>query len=83
MVDFVGVVMNIGDSVILMAPQYRSLVIGKIIAFTPQNVRVAYMNDWNFGKPGRYSEVLQAPSQLVRYDDGELATRLKIEKESK
>ena len=81
MSDFIGIQLSLGDSVILIAPRYRSLVVGKIIAFTPKNVRVAYLNDWNFGKPGRYDEILQDSSQLVKIDNGELSTRMKIEKE--
>ena len=81
MIDFVGNELSLGNSVVLMAPQYRMFVVGKIIAFTPKNVRVAFINTWNFGPSGRYSEVLQDSTQLVRIDSGELSTRLNIEKE--
>ena len=49
--DFVGVPLSLGDSVIFIAPRYRHLVVGKIVAFTPKNVRVSYINTWNFGPP--------------------------------
>ena len=78
MVDFIGATLSIGDSVILIAPQYRMFVVGKVLAFTPKNIRVAFINTWNFGLPGYYTEILQASSQLVRIDSGELASQLNI-----
>ena len=66
--DFVGVPLSLGDSVIFIAPRYRHLVVGKIVAFTPKNVRVSYINTWNFGPTGLACEILQDSLQLVRIE---------------
>jgi hypothetical protein len=79
MTDFVGKTLAIDDSVIFIAPTYRMFVVGKIIKFTPKNVRVAFMNTWNFGKPGRRDEILQDAKQLIKIDGNELTTNLNIE----
>lgn len=42
MKDFLGTEINIGDSVVLTEPGYRNFVKAKVIAFTPQKVRVEY-----------------------------------------
>jgi hypothetical protein len=52
MKDFLNRDVEVGDSVIIMAPGYRSLVLGRIVALTPKNVRVGYMNTWNYGVDG-------------------------------
>ena len=67
MKDFLDNELAIGDVVILIAPNYRSLVKGTIYAFTAKQVRIEYMNTWNFGDPGRRAELLQYPSQVVKY----------------
>ena len=66
--DFLGKPITIGDSVLLIAPKYRHLVVGRIYAETPTSVRVRFMNTWNFGKPGYRTEILQHGSQLVKVD---------------
>jgi len=65
MKDFLDNVLAIGDTVILIEPGYRNLVKGTVFAFTPKQVRVEYINDWNSNTPSRY-ELLQYPSQLVK-----------------
>jgi hypothetical protein len=70
--DFLGRPLELGDSVIIIAPRYRSLVLARIIGFTPRNVRVCYMNTWNYGKDGLYEELLQSPGQLVKVDGPDL-----------
>lgn len=74
MKDFVGRPLELGDSVVVMAPGYRHLVMAKVIDFTPRSVRVAFMNTWNFGKTGMYTELMQSPDALVKVDGPDLTT---------
>lgn len=76
MKDFLGRDLEIGDSVVIIAPGYRDLVLARIMKFTAKQVKVSYMNTWNFGKPGRYAELLQYPSQLVKVDGPDLTMYL-------
>lgn len=76
MKDFLGRELVIGDSVIIIAPNYRHFVVARVIAFTARQVRVAYMNDWNFAAPGLYKELLQSPGQLTRVDGPDLTMYL-------
>lgn len=64
--DFQGVELNVGDTVIFTAPSYRSLVRGTIVSFTAKKVRVSYRNTWNYGLPGMELEYLAEASFLVR-----------------
>jgi hypothetical protein len=66
MKDFLDKELNIGDEVIVVAPSYRQLIRAKIIAFTPKQVRVSFQNTWNYNDPGKYTEFLQPPDQLVK-----------------
>ena len=65
MKDFLKVELKLGDSVVLTAPQYRHLVVAKVIAFTNKKVRVSFSNTWNYGDNGHYTEYLSAPDFLV------------------
>jgi hypothetical protein len=76
MKDFLGSELEVGDSVITIAPRYRQLVLSRVIEFTPRSVRVAFMNTWNYPAPGYYTELLQQPNQLVRVDGPELTAYL-------
>ncbi len=64
--DFLGKELLMGDTVILIAPKYRHLVQAKVIEFTPKNVRVEFVNTWNYGPGGDIQEILQGGSQLVK-----------------
>jgi hypothetical protein len=64
--DFLKNELAIGDTVVLIAPNYRHLVKAKIIAFTAKNVRVEFNNTWNHGPKGDIQQVLQSPDQLVK-----------------
>lgn len=66
MKDFLGQTLEIDDDVIIIAPSYRHFVKAKVIKFTPQQVRVAYNNTWNYASEGMYTELLQSPQQVVR-----------------
>ena len=76
MKDFIGRELDMGDSVIIISPKYRQLVLARIIAFTPKQVRVAYRNTWNYGKEGMYMELLQWPDQLTKVDGPDLTVHL-------
>jgi hypothetical protein len=76
MQDFIGNELFVGDMVIIVAPNYRSLVLGKVIKFTPVRVKVAYMNTWNYGNPGHYQEVLQTPDQVIKIEGARLTEYL-------
>lgn len=69
MKDFLGKELSLGDTVILIAPNYRHLVKAKIYAFTPKHVRVEFYNTWNYGHPGFVKQFLQSPSQLIKVDE--------------
>lgn len=66
MKDFFGNILAIGDEVAFCRPNYRGLTRGKIIAFTPKQVRVTYMNTWNYGKPGREETYLTYSGDLIK-----------------
>ena len=80
MKDFLGNELAIGDSVVVIAPKYRHFVLARVIKFTPTSARVSFMNDWNYAKPGRYTELLQSPCQLTKVD-GPDATAYLLRKE--
>ena len=65
MKDFLGNTLEIGDEVVLTAPQYRHFTKATIIAFTPKKIRVEYMNTWNHQAPGYRSEYLSEPDFLI------------------
>ena len=60
MKDFLGKELQIGDSVVVVVPNYRELVLAQIVAFTPKKVRVVY--DDRYGK----QDLIQDPHQLVK-----------------
>lgn len=80
--DFLDQQLTIGDSVILIAPKYRGLVIGRIYALTPTAARVVYMNTWNYSKPGYRSTILQSGAQLVKvkHDTSSLRSEEELQK---
>lgn len=66
MKDFLGNDLEIGDTVVLTAPSYRMFTKAKIIAFTPQKVRVEYNNTWNYGPSGYIQTYLAEPYFLIK-----------------
>jgi len=64
--DFFGNEITVGDEVAFYAPGYRMFTIGKIVAFTPKQVRVSYTNTWNYGKPGREDTYLGYPDMYIK-----------------
>jgi hypothetical protein len=76
MKDFLGRELELGDSVIVVAPGYRHFVLARVIHFTPKQVRVSFMNTWNHSGDGYYTELLQGPSQLTKVDGPDLTMYL-------
>ena len=68
MKDFFGQEIKMGDSVALTPHGYKDLVMGTVIDFTPQKVRVSYMRTHNFGVQ-REDSILRDPSNLVKAPD--------------
>lgn len=64
--DFLGNPLEVGDEVVLTAPNYRHLTKAKVIAFTKQKVRVEFNNTWNYGTKGMLQEYISEPKFLVR-----------------
>lgn len=73
MEDFLKRKLEVGDSVIFMLQRYRGFRLGRVMAFTPQKVRVLTgENSW-MGQP---ITLLQEPHQLVKVDGPELTMYL-------
>lgn len=66
MKDFLGRELDIGDKVVVTPKNYRGLIIAEIIKFTASNVRLSYMNTWNYAKPGYPEEYLVPPYSVVK-----------------
>ena len=60
MKDFLGKELQIGDSVVVVVPNYREFVLAQVVAFTPKKVRVVYEN-----RDGK-QDLIQDPHQLVK-----------------
>ena len=66
MKDFLGYEIGVGDVVIFQAPNYRHFVKGTILKLTHNwGVRLSYINDWNYGKPGLQCDMLQRSDQVI------------------
>jgi hypothetical protein len=65
MKDFVGQELEIGDSVVLIAPKYRQFVVAEVIMFTPDKVKVFFRNTWNVSGDSWDTELFQYPDQLL------------------
>ena len=69
--DFLGNKLIVGDEVVMVAPKYRHYCKGTIIAFTAKNVRIEYLNTWNYCSDGHKKEILQSSEQLIKvYKNG-------------
>ena len=71
MKDFLGKPLEIGDTVVMVSPQYRMFNKAKIIAFTKTKVRVEYTNTWNFprGHPGVVETYLSDSEFLIKVEE--------------
>ncbi len=70
MQDFFGQTLALGDVVGFIPPGYREIAQGRIVAFTPKQVRIAYTNTWNFHSPGRDYETLRYPNVIIKGPQG-------------
>lgn len=59
--DFVGKELNIGDEVVFMMRNYRSLLKGTIIKLTPKNAVIKHEKDSNYSE-----QTMQFFSQIVK-----------------
>lgn len=66
MKDYFGNELHIDDEVAFYAPDYRRFATGTVVDFTPQKVRVKYMNTWNFPSKGQEETYLAYPNMLIR-----------------
>ena len=64
-----------GDYVIVVRKEYRGMVIGRILKFTPKQVKVLYLNNWNFSDP-RPEEYLTTEVVKIEPED---VVRIKAE----
>lgn len=64
--DFFGQELNIGDEVAVVAKNYRHLVMGTVVGFTPKCVRVKYMNTWNYGPKGLETDFITDSKFLIK-----------------
>ena len=69
--DFLGNKINVGDKVILEAPDYRAFVIGTVITKAPKSCQIEYVNTWNFPDGGRELVVRQSYAQIIKHTDAE------------
>ena len=59
--------LEIGNTVIFIAPGYRRLVTGQIVKFTTQTVLIKYINDWNYSKERQVElTIRQTPDQIIK-----------------
>lgn len=71
--DFIGKPLAVDDYVVIMMPGYRTLVLGKILKFTPKMVTVLFKD--TIGRPDT-TNIL--PSSVVRVEpDDALILKLK------
>lgn len=64
MKDFLRQTLEVGDTVILVVPGYRSLTKGKIVRFTKRYVFINFGNPWPGSAVG--GEIKQEPQQIVK-----------------
>ena len=67
--DFFGQELKIGDKVALTPHGYKNLVIGNVIGFTPQKVRISYMRQQTWRHSMEPTEILRNPTNIVKSPD--------------
>jgi hypothetical protein len=72
MKDFIGRELKEGDFVAATRPNYKDLVLGRIVAFTPKRVRVEYKLHYG----DRMDTHLYHSSDLVKLDGPHLTMKL-------
>ena len=71
MEDFLKRKLDIGDSIVFIPPYSKSMILGRVVAFSPKMVRVVYQ-DWN----KRDTETSRKPGELVKVDGPDLTMYL-------
>ena len=66
MKDYFGNELSIGDRVAFYASNYRSFTTGTIVKFTPKQVKVEYINNWNYAEPGVSMTYLAYPNMFIK-----------------
>ncbi len=70
MKDFLGKVIAKDDVLIIRMPDYAGLCLARVLAFTPQKVRVEYFNVWNHDAKTPYRTTrLMEPYMVAKVDD--------------
>jgi hypothetical protein len=72
MKDFIGIELAESDFVAAMRPNYRELVLGRIVSFTPNKVRVEYRLHFGNGLDTH----LYDSTDLVKLDGPHLTAKL-------
>ena len=70
--DFLGIEIKEGDYVAAIRPNYRELVLGRIVALTPKKVRVEYKLHYGTSLDTH----LYSPSDLVKLEGLHLTMKL-------
>ena len=71
MEDFLKRKLDIGDSIVFIPPYSKSMVLGRVVAFSLKMVRVIYQ-----GRYKRDQETSRKPGELVKVDGPDLTMYL-------
>lgn len=66
--DFFGQPLTIGDEVAFMEPNYRNMVIGKIVSIAPKSMLIEWTKDYSHrldGGPKYFNKTFRATSEQV------------------
>lgn len=75
MKDFLNREIDVDDSVIMIIPGFRNLVLGRVIRIGPKTVRVQYTAPFGYNKDEIF-EVSRAPRDVVKVDGPDLTMYL-------
>ena len=75
MKDFINQELQINDSVVLESPYYSELVLGRVIKFTKQKIKVCCFTRHSVIKE-KYEELTRFPEQIVRIGGPELTEHI-------
>lgn len=73
MKDFLLRELEVNDSVVMIVPNYRNMVLGRIISISAKTVRVQYQNNYE-----KLAEVSRYPGDVVKVDGPDLTRYLLI-----
>ena len=69
--DYLDRLIEVGDSVIFVAPYSKNLQLGRVTKLTNKNVRVEYRIDSGW-KKGQYDSTVRPPKDIVKVDGPDL-----------